>query len=115
MPDIRASRFLAATLSRYRRAWLCGLLILATSPVALPATRGQQQKAILIDDFESGTLASWKIERSGAGSWFAYTNGKTPPNPSESDPDIPFAVPDAPQGKFAAVTDMNGPGRRILY
>ena len=56
-----------------------------------------------------------RSSRSGAGSWYAYTNGKTPPNPSESDPNIPFAVPDAPQGKFAAVTDMNGPGRRILY
>ena len=115
MPDIRARRLLAAALSRHRRACLCGLLILATPPVTLPATRGQQQKAIVIDDFESGTLAGWKIEGSGAGGWFVYTNGKTPPNPSETDPNVPFAVPDAPQGKFAAVTDMNGPGRRILY
>ena len=115
MTDIRARRLPAVTLPRCRRAWLCGLLILATPPVSLPATPGQQQKAIAIDDFESGTLAGWKIERSGAGGWYAYTNGKTPPNPSESDPNIPFAVPDAPQGKFAAVTDMNGPGRRILY
>jgi hypothetical protein len=107
MPDIRARRLLAAP-------WLCGLLIVATPPVP-PATRSQQQKAMVIDDFESGTLAGWKIERSGAGGWFAYTNGKTPPNPAESDPNFPFAVPDAPQGKFAAVTDMNGPGRRILY
>ena len=115
MPDIRARRLLAATLSRCRRASLGGLLILATTPVLLPAAHSQQQKAIVIDDFESGTLASWKIERSGSGGWFVYTNGKTPPNPAESDPNIPFAVPDAPQGKFAAVTDMNGPGRRILY
>jgi hypothetical protein len=115
MPDIRARRLLTATLSCCRRAWLCGLVILATPPVPLPAARSQQPKAIVIDDFESGTLAGWKIERSGAGGWFVYTNGKTPPNPSESDPNIPFAVPDAPQGKFAAVTDMNGPGRRILY
>src|SRR5688572_4335047 len=115
MPDIRARRSLTATLSRSRRAWLCGLVILATPPVPLPAARSQQQKAIVIDDFESGTLASWKIERSGAGGWFVYANGKTPPNPSESDPNIPFAVSDPPQGKFAAVTDMNGPGRRILY
>jgi len=28
---------------------------------------------------------------------------------------LPFDVPNPPQGKFAAVTDMNGPGRRILY
>jgi hypothetical protein len=115
MSDIRARRLLAATLSRCTHAGLCGLLIVATPPVPLPATSGQTQKAVVIDDFESGTLASWKIESSGAGRWFVYTNGKTPPNPSESDPNIPFAVPDVPQGKFAAVTDMNGPGRRILY
>jgi hypothetical protein len=97
------------------RACLCGLVILATSPALLPATRSQQQKAIVIDDFESGTLASWKVERSGAGGWFVYASGKTPPSPSESDPNVPFEVSDPPQGKFAAVTDMNGPGRRILY
>jgi hypothetical protein len=114
MPEIRVRR-LPATLSRCRRAGLYGLLILATPPVPLPATRSPQPKPIVIDDFESGTLAGWKIERSGAGGWFVYTNGKTPPNPPESDPNFPFAVPDAPQGKFAAVTDMNGPGRRILY
>ena len=115
MPEISAQPLLAAALSRCKRAWLCGLVILSTSPIPLPAAPTQPQKAIVIDDFESGTLASWKIERSGAGGWFVYTNGKTSPNPPESDPNIPFAVPDPPQGKFAAVTDMNGPGRRILY
>ena len=63
MPRIRARRLLAATLSRYRRAWLCGLLILATSPVPLPATRGQQPKAIVIDDFNP---ARWPVGRSSA-------------------------------------------------
>jgi hypothetical protein len=111
MTGIHARRL---TLSRCKQAALCGLLILSTPSVLLPVTRSQQ-KPIVIDDFESGTLSSWKIERSGAGGWFAYTNGKTPPNPSDSDPNVPFAVPNPPQGKFAAVTDMNGPGRRILY
>jgi hypothetical protein len=115
LSDIHARRLLTATLVRGKRAWLCGLLILSTPLVQLAATRTQQQKAIVIDDFESGTLANWKIERSGAGSWFVYTNGKAAPSPSESDPNVPFAVPEPPQGKFAAVTDMNGPGRRILY
>ena len=114
MRDIHARRLFVPTLSRCKRAWLCGLVILSTLPVPRPAARGQQ-KAVVIDDFESGTLASWKIERSGSGGWFVYTNGKTPPNPSESDPNVPFEVPNPPQGKFAAVTDMNGPGRRILY
>ena len=115
MPDIHGRRLLAATLSRCTRAGLCGLMILSAPPFPLAAPRGPQQKGIVIDDFESGTLAGWKIERSGAGGWFVYTNGKTPPNPSESDPNVPFEVPEPPRGKFAAVTDMNGPGRRILY
>ena len=75
---------------------------------ATPASRASE-------DFESGTLASWKIERRGAGSWFTYSNGKTAPDPAQSDFNVPFDVPNPPQGKFAAVTDMNGPGRRILY
>lgn len=111
MTGIRARR---VTLSRCKQAALCGLLIISTPSVLFPVTRSQQ-KPIVIDDFESGTLSIWKIERSGSGGWFAYTTGKTPPNPSESDPNVPFAVPNPPQGKFAAVTDMNGPGRRILY
>jgi hypothetical protein len=115
MPDIHARPSLGAMVSRCKRTWLCGLLILSIAPIALPAARTQQQKAIVIDDFESGKLADWKIENSGAGGWYVYANGKTPPNPSESDPNVPFAVPAPPQGKFAAVTDMNGPGRRILY
>ena len=115
MPDIHERRLINGALRRCTGACLWALWILLTPPALLPATGSQQQQAIVIDDFESGTLASWKIDSSGAGGWFVYTNGKTPPNPSESDPNIPFAVPDAPQGKFAAVTDMNGPGRRILY
>jgi hypothetical protein len=67
------------------------------------------------DDFETGTLANWIVDRSGSGSWFIYTNGKTPPEAAQSDPNVPFDVPNPPQGKFAVVTDMNGPGRRILY
>jgi hypothetical protein len=67
------------------------------------------------DDFESGSLANWKTDVNGAGGWFVYTNGKTAPAPAQSDFNVPFDVPDPPHGKFAAVTDMNGPGRRILY
>ena len=115
MPDIHARRPITHALSRRTRAGLCGLAIALAPPAWLPATGSQPQKAIVIDDFESGSLSGWKIERSGAGGWFVYTNGKTAPNPPESDPEVPFAVFDPPQGKFAAVTDMNGPGRRILY
>jgi hypothetical protein len=44
-----------------------------------------------------------------------YADGHKAPDPAQSDPNVPFDVPDPPQGRFAAVTDMNGPGPRILY
>jgi CubicO group peptidase (beta-lactamase class C family) len=81
----------------------------------LPADAAVPQQPIVIDDFESGSLDKWTVHRSGAGSWFVYQNGRTPPDRAQSDPNVPFSVPDPPQGKFGAVTDMNGPGSRILY
>jgi D-alanyl-D-alanine carboxypeptidase len=69
----------------------------------------------VMDDFESGALTDWRAVGSGSGGWFIYTNGKKAPDPAQSDPNLPFDLPDPPQGKFAAVTDMNGPGTLILY
>ena len=57
MPDIHARRLLDAVLPRCTRACLCGLLILSIPSGLLTAMRGQQEKAMVIDDFESGTLA----------------------------------------------------------
>jgi D-alanyl-D-alanine carboxypeptidase len=74
-----------------------------------------QPRAIVMDDFESGAISAWQAVGSGAGGWFVYADGHKPPDPAHSDPNVPFDVPDPPQGKFAAVTDMNGPGTRILY
>jgi hypothetical protein len=81
------------------------------------AANGSQapRTAVVVDDFESGSLKGWTLERRGSGSWFVYQNGRQPPDPSQSDPNVPFAMPNPPQGKFAAVTDMSGPGARIMY
>jgi D-alanyl-D-alanine carboxypeptidase len=68
-----------------------------------------------MDDFESGALAGWQAVGSGAGGWFVYSDGSEAPDPEQSDPNVPFFVPDPPQGRFAALTDMNGPGTRVLY
>jgi CubicO group peptidase (beta-lactamase class C family) len=76
---------------------------------------GQPPKTAVFDDFESGTLANWKTASGGSGKWFVYSDGKTPPDPAQSDPSAPFDVPNPPQGRFAAVTDMRGGGTRILY
>jgi CubicO group peptidase (beta-lactamase class C family) len=70
---------------------------------------------IVMDDFEAGGINAWQAVGSGAGGWFVYADGHKPPDPAHSDPNVPFDVPDPPQGRFAAVTDSNGPGTRILY
>jgi D-alanyl-D-alanine carboxypeptidase len=70
---------------------------------------------MVMDDFESGAISNWQAVGGGSGGWFVYADGHKPPDPAQSDPNAPFAVPDPPQGRFAAVTDMNGPGTRILY
>jgi hypothetical protein len=68
-----------------------------------------------MDDFESATLAHWQAVDGGAGHWFVYSDGGKPPDPAQSDPNVPFGITRPPQGAFATVTDMNGPGTRILY
>lgn len=75
---------------------------------AMPASRAG-------DDFESGSLANWRIDRRGSGDWFTYTNGKIAPGTKQSDQSMPFDVPNPPQGKTAAVSDQNSPGRFIMY
>jgi hypothetical protein len=72
-------------------------------------------RTMVVDDFESGAITGWQAVGGGSGGWFVYSDGHKPPDPSQSDPNAPFDVPDPPQGRFAAVTDMNGPGTRILY
>jgi D-alanyl-D-alanine carboxypeptidase len=82
-------------------------------PVAPSA--GTARTPVVVDDFESGSLDGWTIDRRGSGSWFVYRDGKQAPDPKQSDPFVPFRVPNPPQGQFGAVTDTNGPGTRILY
>jgi CubicO group peptidase (beta-lactamase class C family) len=70
---------------------------------------------MVVDDFESGAITNWQAVGGGSGGWFVYSDGHKAPDPAQSDPNVPFDVPNPPQGRFAAVTDMNGPGTRILY
>jgi CubicO group peptidase (beta-lactamase class C family) len=69
----------------------------------------------VMDDFESGALTGWRQVGGGSGRWFVYTDGGKAPDPARSDPNVPSDLPDPPQGRFAAVSDTNGPGTRILY
>ena len=80
------------------------------SPASTPAAAGAGNW-----NFEAGDLSGWRTVAAGSGAWHVYRDGTTPPDPTDSDPNIPFTVPDPPEGKFAAVTDMSDAGRRILY
>ena len=90
-------------------------LVVFLAPAWLLAACTAQPTTVLMDDFESGSLAHWQAVGGGAGGWFVYSDGDKAPDPAHSDPNVPFNLPRPPQGTFAAVTDMNGPGTRILY
>jgi len=90
--------------------------VLSAASLSIPSSSSEEAVAASVanDDFESGALTKWRIDRKGPGGWFVYRNGSTPPSLAVTDPGFPFAVPAPPQGTFAALTDMNGPGRFIL-
>ena len=69
--------------------------------------RGGQPRTIVLDDFESGTLGDWQAVEKGSGAWSV---GAGPASGFTAS----FGVP-APPGKFAILTDLQGPGTRILY
>jgi CubicO group peptidase (beta-lactamase class C family) len=92
-------------------AVLVALVVLSSVLVGCRARPG----TIVVDDFESGAITGWQAVGGGSGGWFVYSDGQRAPDPAQSDPNAPFDVPDPPQGRFAAVTDVNGPGTRILY
>jgi CubicO group peptidase (beta-lactamase class C family) len=81
----------------------------------LPFVNAPPRTPIVVDDFESGSLAGWTIDRRGTGSWFAYQDGRTPPDPKQSNGFVPFNLPNPPQGKFAAASDAPGPGMQLMY
>ncbi len=66
-------------------------------------------------NFETGDFTGWRTRSTGSGAWHVYTDGATPPDPTDTDPNFPFRVPDPPEGNFAAVTDMSAPGTRIMH
>jgi D-alanyl-D-alanine carboxypeptidase len=86
--------------------------IAARLPLASATT---PRATTMVDDFESGTLAGWTLDRRGSGSWFAYQDGRQAPDPKQSNAFVPFNMPNPPQGKFAAVSDSMGPGMQLMY
>jgi D-alanyl-D-alanine carboxypeptidase len=69
--------------------------------------RDGQPRTIVLEDFESGALTDWQTVENGAGAWSVAAG-------PASGFTARFGSP-APPGKFAILTDLNGPGTRILY
>lgn len=94
--------------------FLSVLALLACLSVAmLRPPAGAEAATVVNGDFETGTLAGWHSRDNpfppgSSGSWFAYT-GTAPP--------LNKAVPLPPHaaGNFAAITDGDNPGTRIIY
>jgi CubicO group peptidase (beta-lactamase class C family) len=80
-----------------------------------PASSDPSAGAVVLDDFEAGDLADWRVVDSGAGEWFVYSDGAFSPDPVHSAIMAEHRVADPPQGTFAVSTDTNGPGAHILY
>lgn len=85
------------------------------SAVATPTAQTKTAQQPDNWNFERGTLSGWHTRSSSSGAWYAYADGSTPPDPAQTDPHVAFDVPDPPEGRYAAVTDMTAPGTRILY
>jgi D-alanyl-D-alanine carboxypeptidase len=116
MPANRSQHLGALREVRGRRSALAaaGLaMLVALSSIVVGCQA--RPSTMVMDDFESGAITGWQAVGGGSGGWFVYSDGHKPPDPAQSDPNVPFDLPDPPQGKFAAVTDMSGPGTRILY
>jgi D-alanyl-D-alanine carboxypeptidase len=132
MSEMPTNRSGASTSSRRRPrgsrlAWAVAGALIVSAALTMLVTAGEDEPkksssaarqgdgVFVMDDFESGALTDWQAVGAGSGGWFIYADGQKAPDPARSDPNVPFDLPDPPQGRFAAVTDMNGPGTRILY
>ena len=95
------------------------LLYVGTGDVeaaAVPTSSGSAAGAVTENwNFETGDFTGWRGRARGSGAWHVYADETKPPDPTDSDPNFPFKVPQPPEGRFAAVTDMSAPGARILY
>jgi hypothetical protein len=78
-------------------------------------TAGDPPSPLVNGDFETGDFQGWTTEAFSNGEWLTYEDGSVPPIPLITDKAVPFDMPDPPQGRYAAVTDQNGLGLRVLY
>ena len=86
-----------------------------TPSTTATVTTGDPPPPLVNGDFETGDFEGWTTEKASNGEWFIYEDGTVPPNPKWIDKEEPFDMPDPPQGRYAAVTDMNELGIHFLY
>ena len=96
------------------RVAVAGVAVVGAGAGSVASAAGDEPSSIVMDDFESGALTTGGPRVPGR-ELVRLQRRPTAPDPEQSDPNFPFAMPDPPQGEFAAVTDMTGPGTRILY
>jgi hypothetical protein len=85
------------------------VLLLAAMMLSLVAASGVAYAATVSNGgFEAGDLDGWtaKKQEGSSGRWFAYSGTTSPTG-------APIAAP--PVGEFAATTDQDDPGSRVLY
>src|SRR5687768_9559875 len=83
-----------------RRGGVVASLLVAFVALSLFLTAcDDQPSTFVVDDFESGALTDWQAVGIGSGGWFVYTDGGKAPDPARTDPNVPFVMPDPPQGK----------------
>lgn len=116
-PSEQATRPTRRGSTGWRLLWAALAVAAAIAAVVLfPASGAKDQPPLSNGDFETGDFTDWSTEDWGrSGEWLIYEDGTTPPNPSVTDDNRPFDVPDPPQGQYAAVTDMDHSGARFLY
>jgi hypothetical protein len=91
------------------------MLLIVVLAVSGSGCSSEEPPALLNGDFESGDFTGWSTQSWGHGQWLIYEDGATPPDPEITDRNMPFDMPDPPQGRFAAVTDMNFSSANLLY
>jgi len=109
------SRYVTVALSNLDPPAASRMVDFIAARLPLASAAAAPRSATVVDDFESGTLAGWTLERRGNGNWFTYQDGRQAPDPKQSNAFVPFNMPNPPQGKFAAVSDAMGPALKLMY
>lgn len=109
------SGYVVVALSNLDPPAASGIADFIAARLPLDTGANKPRSTVVVDDFESGTLSGWTLDRRGDGGWFTYSDGRRAPDPKQSNTYVPFNMPPPSQGKFAAVSDGIGPGLKLMH